>query len=204
MIDYDFIEIGTSDYDTLIETATDETIGLSIEPIKTYLDNLPNKKNVIKVNAAISIDGTLNDAKIFYVPPNVVEENELHHYWRGCNKIGEYHPLQLKNNVVKENVKCETIKQITIEKLYELYNIRKVKYLKLDTEGYDCDILQYWFEFLKNKDTIYYPQKIHFESNTLTPRKYVLQTIEDYLELGYKLIEHSYTAAQDSTILMYE
>jgi hypothetical protein len=35
---YDFIEIGTYD----------------LEPIKFYLDRLPNKKNVTKVNAAIS------------------------------------------------------------------------------------------------------------------------------------------------------
>ena len=53
-IHYDFIEIGTSDFHTLIESATDKTIGLSIEPIKTYLDRLPNKENVFKVQAAVS------------------------------------------------------------------------------------------------------------------------------------------------------
>ena len=37
---YDFIEIGTSDFDTLIETSNNDTVGISIEPIKYYLDNL--------------------------------------------------------------------------------------------------------------------------------------------------------------------
>jgi hypothetical protein len=45
---YDFIEIGTSDFDTLIETSDDKTVGLSIEPIKYYLDRLPERKNVKK------------------------------------------------------------------------------------------------------------------------------------------------------------
>jgi hypothetical protein len=204
MIDYDFIEIGTSDYDTLIEVATDETIGLSIEPVKEYLDNLPNKKNVTKVNAAISIDGTSNDASIYYIPPKVIDDNDLHVYWRGCNKIGEHHPFQLSNEIVKQNVKCEIVKQITIKQLYELYDIGAIKHLKIDTEGYDCDILQYWLEYLKDKSDSYYPKKIQFESNTLTPEKYILQTIEDYVNIGYKLVEYSYSPAQDTTTLIYD
>ena len=46
---YDFIEIGTSDFDTLLETTTNK-IGISIEPLKFYLDSLPNNDKVIKVN----------------------------------------------------------------------------------------------------------------------------------------------------------
>ena len=48
----DYIEIGTSDFDTLVQN-TDLT-GLSIDPLKIYLDALPNKVNNIKINAAIS------------------------------------------------------------------------------------------------------------------------------------------------------
>jgi hypothetical protein len=52
-IDLDSIEIGTSDFDTLIESASANTVGFSIEPIKYYLDNLPDKPNVTKINKAI-------------------------------------------------------------------------------------------------------------------------------------------------------
>ena len=48
-MNYDFIEVGTSDFDTLIQDATDNCIGLCIEPIKFYLDRLPNKPNVKKI-----------------------------------------------------------------------------------------------------------------------------------------------------------
>jgi hypothetical protein len=42
---YDFIEIGTSDFETLLQESSG--VGLSIEPLKFYLDNLPNKDNVM-------------------------------------------------------------------------------------------------------------------------------------------------------------
>lgn len=204
MIDYDFIEIGTSDFETLIEMATDETVGLSIEPIKEYLDNLPDKKNVTKINAAISIDGTSNDVEIFYIPTKAIKDNDLHQYWGGCNRIGKMHPLYKLNKVVEQNVKRKLVKQLTIKQLYTLYDIHKVKYLKIDTEGYDCDILQYWLEFLTDKDKSYYPQKIEFESNMLTSKNYVLQTIEDYVNLGYRLTKFSYGNKHETTTLEYE
>jgi len=53
-IRYNFIEVGTSDFMTLIQSADDQTVGLSIEPISEYLDRLPNKPKVQKVNAALS------------------------------------------------------------------------------------------------------------------------------------------------------
>ena len=43
---FDFVEIGTSDFDTLIAAADQNTIGLSIEPIREYLDRLPSKNFV--------------------------------------------------------------------------------------------------------------------------------------------------------------
>ena len=53
MVFYDFIEIGTSDFDTEIQK-NDNKCGVSIEPIKYYLDKLPNKENCIKLNMGIS------------------------------------------------------------------------------------------------------------------------------------------------------
>ena len=39
----DFIEIGTSDFNTLIQAAGPAAHGLSIDPISLYLDRLPNR-----------------------------------------------------------------------------------------------------------------------------------------------------------------
>ena len=54
MKDVDFIEIGTSDFWTIIESADDSMIGFSIDPLQMYLDNLPNKPNVQKCCLAIT------------------------------------------------------------------------------------------------------------------------------------------------------
>ena len=52
----DFIEIGTSDYDTILESCYDFQKGISIEPLKFYLDNRPNRSNVVKINGALVSD----------------------------------------------------------------------------------------------------------------------------------------------------
>ena len=61
----DFLEIGTSDFDTEIEKSDNECIGMSIEPIKYYLDKLPEKNNVLKINCAIS--DKEGECEIYYV-----------------------------------------------------------------------------------------------------------------------------------------
>ena len=64
---YDFVEIGTSDFDTLIESATDATVGLSIEPVKHYLDRLPDRPGVRKIWSAISADDVKSMLQVYYV-----------------------------------------------------------------------------------------------------------------------------------------
>ena len=90
---YDFIEIGTSDFDTLLQESTDE-LGLSIEPLKIYLDNLPNKDNVIKVNCAISDKDGLVD--VYWIDPKDIEIYNLPGWLKGCNSIIEPHPSTVK------------------------------------------------------------------------------------------------------------
>jgi hypothetical protein len=57
---------------------------------------------------------------------------------------------------------------------------------------------------VKIKDTSFYPSKIMFETNTLTPKEYVMQTIEDYINIGYSVESFTYDAANGSTVLIYE
>lgn len=50
MTHYDFIEIGTSDFDTYIQDKKYINCkGLSIEPVKYYLNKLPNRKISLKL-----------------------------------------------------------------------------------------------------------------------------------------------------------
>ena len=91
---YDFIEIGTSDFNTLIQKATPSTVGLSVEPLKDYLDRLPTKPHVQKVNAAVSKRSGSID--LYYVPDAVRIEKGLPSWMKGTNSIGAPHPTVVR------------------------------------------------------------------------------------------------------------
>ena len=188
--DLDFLEIGTSDFDTLLQSAPDDSIGMSVEPIKKYLDNLPDKANVTKVNAAVMTKNRDDTCQVYYIPDNVITENNLPSFLKGCNSINDYH---LQHNLLnlKHMVQCDTIPQVAINTLLEQHNIRKIGYLKIDTEGGDCYILNDLIAYLSDKDIAYYPQKILFESNELSDSKMVDDVIQTFCNMGYKLVYRS-------------
>lgn len=186
MIDLDFLEIGTSDFDTLIEKATDDSIGISVEPMKIYLDKLPSPKNVKKINCAISLDNVETDVNLYFISPENIKKYNLPKWYKGCNSINDYHK-KIKEHKLEHLCSIITVKQIPISKLLEEEKVRKIDFLKIDTEGYDCYILLNLLDYLKNKEIIYYPRKIKFESNRLTTKQLVLEVIESYKKVGYKL-----------------
>lgn len=188
--DYDFIEIGTSNFDTLIQNATIEK-GISVEPLKYYLDCLPNKPNVKKVNVAITDKPLSDTVDFYYIPEKVIVENRLYSWFKGCNTINNYHPLHIYHNV-QRFVKIDKVPLISISDLFIQNNVRKVKYLKIDTEGHDCVILKGLYEYLKTKDKIYYPDRILFETNENTKPEQVDEILNLYLPIGYKLVSRDY------------
>ena len=71
---YDFVEIGTSDFNTILQREN-SGIGLSIEPLKVYLDRLPDKVGVTKVNCAISdFDGSVD---VYWIDPEDIKKYNL-------------------------------------------------------------------------------------------------------------------------------
>lgn len=160
------------------------------------------------MNAALSTDFSSDDIDIYYIPSNIIDENNLGFWLKGCNKIGSYHPYHLENFGSKEDltqyVQIDIIKQITFEQLYSTYNIHRVNCMKLDTEGFDCHILQQLLSFLKDKPNTYYPSKIIFESNFLTNLQFIYQTIEDYMDIGYQLESMMHGVGGGNAILTYE
>jgi len=164
-IDYDFIEIGTSDFDTLIQEADDLKIGLSIEPISKYLKALPNPAGVTKVNAAVSDkDGKID---IYYISDDKISEHGLPYYIRGCNSVDRPHNFSIKQigeELYNELVTIEEVPTVSWTTLIETYNIGTIKYLKVDTEGHEFQILSSYFEACKKNPELY-ADKILFEYN---------------------------------------
>ena len=184
LINYDFIEIGTCNFDTLIEKANNNTKGISVDAVKYYVDKLPEKPNVKKIIMGISNKNTTLD--VYYIPENVIEENNLPHWFKGCNSIGAFHPLHIKYNITHLCVK-EEVEVIACHELFYKNKVRNAKYLKIDTEGHDCIILQSLYNYISYLPSIYFPQKIQFESNENVKSKDVDKIIRLFSSLGYKL-----------------
>ena len=196
-INYDFIEIGTSNFDTEIQKANDNIIGLSIEPLKIYLDDLPNKKNVKKINKAIS--NKRDKLYIYYIEPDIIEKYKLPLGLKGCNSLNEPHPLQIEG--LKKINRMDLLKKsyvdvITFEDLVKDNNINKIKYLKVDTEGHDPIIIDSMIEYC-DKHTPTYPDKIQFETNIRSKKVDQDKVISKLENRNYKIISQG-----DDTILI--
>ena len=186
---YDFIEIGTSDFDTLIETSNDDTVGISIEPIKYYINRLPNKQNVIKVQAALST--TDGEVDVYYIDDWKIEENNLPWWVRGSNSINNPHPFAIKElgeELYNSLVTIEKVPTISWKTLIDTYGVESIGYLKIDTEGHDHIIFRDFLNYCK-EHSFPIPSKITLEYHDGVSNKIEIDKLVSELS-GYQIIRH--------------
>jgi autotransporter strand-loop-strand O-heptosyltransferase len=175
-IDYDFIEIGTSNFHALIIDCSDDTVGLSIEPLQVYLDGLPNKPNVTKVAAAISDqDGEI---EIYHIPKPTIHQYNLPIWVQGTNSVSKPHEFARKTlgeEFYDSIVSVDKVPTLSWSTLVSRYNINTIDYLKIDTEGHDHVILKSYLEEC-DKNPKLFANKILFEYNESSD-KIALDTI---------------------------
>jgi hypothetical protein len=199
---YHFIEIGTSDFDTEIQKASDASVGLSVEPIKSYLDNLPDKPHVKKINCAISFNNKKEILEIFYITEEtykkerLLERFKLPRFIFGCNSIGDYHPFHIKGPGhekpdLRKYVTMQKVHCIPISQLFEENYVTSCDYLKIDIEGKDSYVVEHLIKYLKTKDKKQYPNKIQFEANEHCDKNHVQKVNEMLIQLGYHVIQHA-------------
>ena len=194
---YDFIEIGTSNFDTLIEAADDTTVGISIEPIGYYLDQLPDRARVKKLEIAVSRNNIYEFMSVYYVPERTIRARGLPDWLRGCNSVGDYHPKHIEL-AVRDLVQIVEIEVMPIGEVFECYDVTELDYLKIDTEGSDCKIMQYLHTFLTTEPATRYPKKILFDSNELANQDEVEYVKAEFISLGYRVTKSGY-----DTVLEY-
>ena len=189
---YDFIEIGTSNFDSLIEKSSDTTNGLSIEPLKHLLDQLPNKLNITKINLAISNQHGSID--IYHVPQATINKYELPWWFIGSNSVGHPHAFVVKaieerNLPVSSIVQKDTVTTKRLSTIIDEYNVKSFRILKIDTEGHDAVILE---DYLKDCELNNYPKPtiIQFEHNGLYPEEDYIKVKDIATKLGYKINEY--------------
>lgn len=177
---YDFIEIGTCDYDTLLDSCNSDSIGILVEPVSYYLNNLPNISNVIKLNAAISNIDTITE--VYWVSPDDIIKYNLPKWVRGCNSIFNPHPTVSKlldDKNINKIYNRTIVNVLSVNTLIKTFNITHISLLKIDTEGMDCIILN---EIINNS---IFPNKIIFESNSLSNKKFEELVVIKLKKIGY-------------------
>lgn len=185
----DFIEIGTSDFDTEIQKASDITKGISIEPIQYYIDRLPNRANVSKLNIAISdFDGI---STIYYTPEHIIQKYNLPDYVRGCNSVNTHHPVLIwqcheKGLNIHDVMTSYSVPTKKLSSVFRDYNIDGVYYLKVDTEGHDPIILGQFFCDIQDNSKL--PHIILFESNVLSNKSDINYIIDCATKKGYDIV----------------
>ncbi len=182
---FDFIDIGTSDFDTSLQVALPNDKILLVEPISIYLNSLPNGENIYKENCAVGKD--FSKIEIYYVPEQTIKELNLPDWVKGSNSIGQYHPIVKNllevNNISLDVVKKEKVNIVPISFLIDKYKIASITSLKIDTEGYDHFIVEQIYQLVEKGMDI---KVIKFEYNAAFNNTDILdELVIKFKNIGY-------------------
>jgi FkbM family methyltransferase len=182
---YDFIEIGTSDFDSVVEKSAPDAVGLCVEPVEIYLAALPERPNVKKIHAAVSFDNASGYCDVYFMEPDVIADLGLPDWLRGCNSIGKPH-IQHRILRCTHALSIDRVRLMPVSELLSENNVESIDLLKVDTEGGDCSVLD-WFlaEMLKNRNIA--PKTIIFENNELTSKMELGLILKLYSDFGYSI-----------------
>lgn len=180
---YHFVEIGTCDYDTLLERCAEDERGIAVEPIKQYLDRLPDRPNVTKIHAAISAQDGLVD--LYWVRPEQ-QERPGFSCTKGWGSVVEPHPAHRAQAdvLIREGILTrEPVQAITWLTLVELCGITAVDFVKVDAEGHDAVIIN----SILDAPLPWVPRRIQFETTHVDAD--ALQRAFDRLHArGYRVV----------------
>lgn len=198
---FDWVEIGTSDFDTLASKARPGERGISIEPIRCYLDRVISQANIIKVCAAIGEPANWPDkfADAFYLQPEVIEKYKLPQWIRGCNSLYKPHPYLVREltavGAPTSLISSDKVRLLSWKELVDEHDISEITYLKCDTEGHDAIIIN------QVLDVGILPTRIMFESNEHSKKEDVDALIQRLATYGYKVISRGYdTVVEKSAV----
>jgi len=140
------------------------------QALKFYQDQLPNPVGVTKVNAAVVGEGlTASTLKFFFIHPDDIQRHGLPDWLKGCNSVLKPHPLgveQLAKRSLQQLMRSVDVPALTFTGLVRQEGVSSVRFLKLDVEGQEANILKGVLEVCA-AHRARCPRKIMFEANKL-------------------------------------
>lgn len=188
-----YVEIGTADFDTLVQRHVwrPEIVGMSVEPIKAYLDRLPGHggSNKTLLHAAVGEYDGFTD--VYLVRPELVGGPYLGAQslcrpeaarearlpggqclpgWvRGTSSLGRW-PEGVRQRLSEEQMRAAVavtrVPLLKYSTLLTVYGIGSVDIVKIDAEGLDHVILKQVVDFAEQ--TGVWPWQVQFEKNILS------------------------------------
>jgi hypothetical protein len=178
-MNYDFIEIGTSDFGKIEQSPGGW--GFAIDSVESIIENLPRLERVNKLCAAI---GNRNGrTKVYWVDSKDITDNNLPAWINGYNTIDNPHPRvleELKERGLSYMMNESYCEVMTWKSLIKKCEIEKVDFLKLNTKTDDDLIIKSVLDY-----GAILPTRIQFE---LSESQDVMKTLQIF---GYKIIESS-------------
>lgn len=157
---YSFIEIGTCDFDTVSERASEEVLARSvaIEPVRTFLDKLPRSKAGTDCKLQLAVVGDNDQAAtctmqpVWYMSAEQCRRLNAPEWVRGCARLGRYPHIELLGWLAQQGlydqqdslIQCDHVPVVTGAELWssQWLNVASCEFLKIDTEGYDMPIFE--------------------------------------------------------------
>lgn len=155
---YHYVEIGTSNFRTLVGAQPAEQHGLSVEPMPFFVRDLreryasshPHSK---LVNAAVLPKAsTAHVVSAFYVHPENVTAWKLPIVFLGMSRMGAPHPSVteiLEQRQLMHLLQNRPIRAMSVQRLLDLYDACRIGFLKLDVEGFDEALMEDYVQYLR-------------------------------------------------------
>lgn len=187
---YNFIEVGSGKFSEYINYATEQTKGITVEPVQAYLDTLPVKPGVQKVFAAVTENSSVNSVDIYSVPAATVDEYGIDPFLKTVHGVGGPHPDHI-NWSVDYLVEKISVPATTLTKIFQDYQVEGLLQLKVAAPVKNTEILDSFEVWLKTQSNSLYPRKIEVVNESQEKSTQVTEMLSKYQALGY--VVHSQT-----------
>jgi len=145
---------------------------LLLEPIKKYFLDLQNNylnfDNVKIENSALSV----NNEIIFLYMVNPEYSYKYGTISSGISSFYKKHLIQ--HGIKKKHIVQEKVNQISFDVLLQKYNFKSFDLLLIDTEGYDCQIVNDFFLKIKKIRPIIIFEWSHIKNSELEDTLYII------------------------------